>query len=37
MPALTPAARKPRGVATPPGMDTSGAPIYESVAADACR
>jgi len=30
MPALTPAARKPRGVATPPGMSEGAALIYES-------
>ena len=34
MPALTPAARKPRGVATPPGMSEAAALIYE--AAECC-
>ncbi len=33
MPALTPAARKPSGVVTPPGMSESPAAIYESGAA----
>jgi hypothetical protein len=35
MPALMPAARKPRGVVTPPGMVERLAVIYESGAAEA--